>query len=259
MPRPLLPLLALALLLSAGPAPVRAQPPAPDAALIAVHVSRVGKVGRYLALEAKTKGEVVLWKALDPGIDFLDPVLAPKDTRITGVIADAPGTYRMLAVTSVDNKPALCEFTVTFDGPRPVPVPPGPAPGPAPKPPAPTDALLKKLQAAYDSDTGTPAVKRAQMELLVGLCEAMTVHARKDAVKTTAQLLADYKAAAYGNPDKKEPGLILPNALVEVRKVIAAEALAALGPEPAPLDGALRARAVDLYDRLALTLRAVRV
>lgn len=220
-----------------------APPQPPD---IQVVVKTVGKVGRYLAIKADTKGEIVLWKSIDAGIDFLDPQLSPSDTRTTGVIADSPGTYRLLALTAINNKPSIAEFSVTFEGKT-----PQPGPKPTPPPPGPGDSLLQKLQGAYDRDPAAPNLKAGHKALLVGLYEAMSEHSKAVGIKTTGELLADFRSVSGQ--------MIAPTALVECRKVVAAEIAGAIGMDPASqLDPTLRPAAVLVFSRIAQAMAQVK-
>lgn len=218
-----------------------AQEPAPP---LDVPAPKPGKIGRYIGLKAETEGEVVIWKALSEGIDFIDPIFAPKDPKITGVIADAPGTYKVMAITAVKNKPYYAVVEVTFEGKEP-PKPPVP-----PVPPGPESDLGKKLKAAYESDASPKAVKDAQKILLAGLYSAMEVHAGKKEVLTTGKLLEDMRKTAAG--------MIMPGALVECRKVISAEIARELGDVPtAALDPDLRPKAVALFARITKALTEI--
>lgn len=209
-----------------------------------VPTPKPGKVGRYIGLKAETKGEVVIWKALSEGIDFIDPIFAPKDQRVTGVIADVPGTYKVMAITAVENKPYFVVVEVVFEGKEP---PPPPKP---PVPPGPSNDLSKKLKAAYEADPAPKAVKDGQKVLLCGLYDAMTVHAQKKEILTTGKLLDDMKATASS--------MIIPGALVECRKIISAEIVKELGDNPnAKLDPDLRPKAVEVFARITKSLTEI--
>jgi hypothetical protein len=229
------------------------EPPPPQQPDITVHVTKKGRLSRYLAIKAETKGEVVHWRALDPGLEFIDGDFAPRDPKMTGIITDVPGKYRVLAITSIPDKdgkcrPASCEFVVEFEGA--LPKPPEP-------PPTPVDPLVKQLQAAYLLDPATSDAKDAQKKALVGLYEAMALHVHskdKDGgflVKTAGDLKLDLENTARA--------LLAPGVLVECRKVIAAEVAAVLPSNlTATLDDATRARAVTAFSKIARAMKEVK-
>lgn len=189
----------------AGPTLVLAEPdPGPTITLPA----RVeGAPGAFVKVPATTKGEVVQWVPLTPGLNLF-PVDLLKDSRTAIVSAPNPGTYRLLAYTALGNKPSEPAFTDVVIGGG------GPAPGPGPTPPDPTpaDPLLKKLQAAYDADV-EPS-KAAHLACLVGLWKSFA----------TMDVGSGTTAGQFYQILKNESGKVLPpDALPTTRLAIATE------------------------------------
>ena len=63
-------------------------------------------VGVFLPITATTKGEVVQFVALDQGLSIF-PANLLADKKTTVVVASKAGRYRVLAYTSIENKPSL--------------------------------------------------------------------------------------------------------------------------------------------------------
>lgn len=232
--------------------------PAPDVAeLVVKDVS--GKVHDRIELKADTQGTHVKWRSLNKNlmlIDDLPDLIAGKRAIAIGKRA---GTYHVECWSAIGNEPtAIYRATVKIDSADPVPpdptppgpTPPGPTP-PNPPPPAPTSPLTLKLQVAYDSDSASASVKAAQKGTLQVLYEAMVDHAKNKEIVNTSDLLADLKAAS----DKMVPK----TALIEMRKVNAAEVAAALGDSTdSKLDPDLRPKAIDVFGRIAKSLSEVK-
>lgn len=217
-----------------------AQAPAPPAAVLKLPAELKVEAEKAVQLEATTDGKAVRWKVLDPGIVLIPPDATDKKVWVYGSRA---GRYRVWAWTAIGDMPSeIVETIIVVAG-----VPgPGPGPGPGPVPPA---DLVGRLQAAYAADSAAATIKKSQLALLSGLYEAMAEHTvRKDAggayvVKTTDKLRGDLAELAKQ--------MILPGALVDVRKVIAGEVAATLGAESVELSPAMRAAAGDLFKRIA--------
>lgn len=230
-----------------GPAPTPPKPPEPsppdpdDWGGDMLPAETQAQAGRMVKLKAKVKKCV-----------WLVPPGSPCDSDAVGdslyLTPSAARDFPIAVISLPDG--AYCWTIVKASPPVPVP-PPEPAP-PTPTPPAPTpSALTLKLQAAYTADAALPAVKDTQRITLKGLYEAMADHANNPAIATTTDLLADLKTVSGQ--------LVQPNALVEVRKVISAEIVSALGTTPgAKLDPDLRPRAVGVFTRIAKSLGEVK-
>lgn len=90
-----------------------------------------GEPGDFIRIMPETTGKVVRWKALDSGIKFF-PNQDLVDKRVGYVYAREPGTYRVIAWTSVGDIPTEAETctVVIEDLSKPPPDPPKPPPGP---------------------------------------------------------------------------------------------------------------------------------
>ena len=248
--------------------------PGPDGPMPEIVVKDVsGRPHERIELKAETVGVKVRWRA-DPGILLIDDLPDLILNKRAVAIGCKPGKFRVECWSAIGNEPtAIYVATVTVSGepgpgptppdpPTPVPpvppVPPPPVPPipPPPPPPAPVDPFLSKLQAAYDADRGAEPVKRGQLSLMIGLYLAMVDHSKDASIKTTGDLLADYKRTANG--DGTRPGLLLPNELIGLRKLIGAEVAAVFGPDSVTLDDPMRTRAVELWGKLAKTLGAIK-
>lgn len=245
--------LLLLLCFSQDPAP---PPQSPD---ITVVVTKKGRLNRYLAIRVETKGEVVLWRALDAGLEFIDPDFAPRDPKMTGVITDTPGKYRLIAITSIPDKdgkcrPASCEFVVEFEGTKPTPPDP---------PPQPVDPLVKRLQDAFLLDPATPAAKIAQRDAIVGLYEAMAVHTNTKIKDKDGKDTQEYSVKTVGDlkmdMDNTARALLAPGVLVDCRKAIASEVAAVLGAtQTTVLDVDLRLKATVIFSKIAKAMKEVK-
>lgn len=214
-----------------------------------------GQPGKFITIKAATMGKQVRWRAVDPGLEILDDLPSLKESKEIRCIACKPGRYRVEAYTSINDEPTpIVVCTVVVGN-----APPGPNPPPNPNPPNPNppnppiDPMVAKFSAALAADGGTTPVNRAQLIALIGLYEAAADHAAKPGITTVGMLLEDIRKVAYG--EGGQSGLIRPDVLVGVRKAISAEVATVLGDEPsAQLDSATRARAVDMFRRVAVAL-----
>ncbi len=209
-----------------------------------------GQPGKFISIKAETMGKRVRWRAVDPGLEILDGLPCLKEGKEIRCIACKPGRYRVEAYTSINDEPTpIVVCTVVIGD-----APPGPKPPPNPNPPnPPIDPLLARFAAALGVDGGPTPVNRAQLVALAGLYEAAADHAGKPGTTTVGMLLDDIRKVAYGQGG--QPGLIRPDVLIGVRKAISAEVVNVLGDEPsAPMDAVTRARAVDLFRRIAVAL-----
>ncbi len=228
-----------------APKPPEPAPPSPepdDWGEAALPSEIKAKAGRQVTLEAKVKGEC----------RWLVPPGSPCDRTEKGrTLAVTPIEAVDFAIGVVSIPDGVVTWT-TIKAASPAPKPPEPKPPepPAPIPPAPASALTLKLQAAYLADVAPATAKDGQRLLLKGLYEAMTDHARKPEIVTTTDLLADLKAVSAQ--------LVPASALVELRKIISAEVVAAIGTAPAAkLDPELRPKAVEVFGRIAKSLGEV--
>jgi hypothetical protein len=209
-----------------------------------------GQLGSFLTVKAATKGKVVVWAVLDDdGGLSLFPSELLKDSCTAVVVGKRAGTFRLQAITAIGDVPSYAIVKVTIEGPTP-PTPPSPPPKP-PDPPQPTSPLFAKLQAAYASDPAPASVKAGHRVLLQGIYEAAQAHASDQTILTTGALLDDLK--------KTSASLLAPNALIEVRKVIASEVAAKMGTDATQkLDASTRTQAVSMFGAIAQALGEVK-
>src|SRR5262252_2821841 len=96
-------------------------------------------VGMPTKVKAQTNGVMVRWFAKDDGLAMIDGELL-KDSAITQVWANAPGQYRLMAYTSLNDvltDPTMCLVVVHGAQPPPQPTPVPPQPEPIPPQPEP--------------------------------------------------------------------------------------------------------------------------
>jgi hypothetical protein len=146
------------------------------------------------------------------------------------VVAIAAGRYR-LVVTGPDGA-ANRIVIVVGDSPPP----------PPPKPPEPTDALTKKVKAAYDADPAGVTDKAEASKELAELYRQVAKASADPAVVTAGDLLRKAKDTANV--------LIGPDQLKAARDVVKGE-LQKVFPADAPLTDAQRAAAAALFTKLA--------
>ncbi len=166
--------------------------------------------GNVAALKATTEGKNVLFIPLSPGLSpaIPDTFLMPKTAIYTG----APGSYHILAITSIKDELTQKEIVFTLEGP--------PAP---PVPPLPPDPLPAKVKDAYTRDTSPAAAKSERAAKLVGLYTAAIKVADDQSLLTVADFTKDVTAVR----DSMFPA---DDVLREVRVLLAQEMAAAIGP-----------------------------
>lgn len=228
-------------------APAPAQQPAPPIVPLQLPKEVTGLRETPIDIIADTKGKAVRWRAVDPGIVLLWDLPDLRANKKAIVLGCRPGRYRVEAWSSINDEPTpIVACTVIISEPNPPPLPPDPKP-PLPEP---VDPLMAKFQTAYDADAAPPAAKKGQLVLMIGLYQAMAEHAGDKTIKSTGDLLSDYKATAGK--------VLLPGLLVELRRVIAAEIAAAFGTDSIALDDATRKKAIDHFDKIAKALGGVK-
>ena len=206
------------------------------------------KLGEPVRIQATTNCSAIRWTL---GAGLIEVLPAMKGANEIIVSATKEGKYIVSAIGTRGQAFSSEEHTtVTFGQ---APPGPGPDPGPQPKPnpPAPTDPLVAKLQAAYTADPAMPAVKLGQKVMLIGLYEGMALKVLDPTLQTSKDL-----SDAYVNLAKKT---IASFALVDLRKIIAAEVAAMIGTDPgAKLDPVLRPKAAALFDGFGKALMQVK-
>lgn len=145
----------------------------PDPPPITVPSVVEGRASDFITVQAATNGKIVRWLALDNGLRLFPPDLL-RDTTMAVVTSNLPGSYRLLAYTSVKDVPSEPKIvTVLIQGPTPVnppePVPPDPSPTPIDPPkPVPVDPVpqVKSLWIVTVDDWATRGADPDRSELL---------------------------------------------------------------------------------------------
>jgi hypothetical protein len=203
--------------------------------------------GMFVTITAKTSGEEVRFVALDPGLSVF-PANLLSDKKSTVVVAVKDGAYRVLAYTSIANKPSAPAFTTIVVGNSPTPPAPPtpPTPPTPPNPPMPEkDPLLDSMKGVFgglqESDKGE-SVKRLQRVYELGSLEA-----DNKKYKNLSELYTAVRSLAVQSlkADKISP----------IRDMIADELDNKIGTEPsATLDDALRAKCKQQFSRMGKLL-----
>lgn len=211
--------------------------------------------GTFVSLIAETKGEIVKFQAIDPGVSlFPAELLANKKSTVA--VAMAAGRYRVLAWTALDGKPTDAVQVTLIVGSPPGPVPPSPPapppPAPPPSPPAPpgpVDDLAQILQALYGALNEDN--KAAHVKALAKVYDEAAIASADNRYQTVGQLFGAIRQQSLQ---------ALPNtALVSMRERLGLVLSQALGTDPAaPLTPATRAKAFETFGRISEILGALR-
>lgn len=211
-------------------------PPSPTAPTIKLPAKVTVAAGALGKLKAETTANAVKWVVLTPGLSA-----EPIDNGRTLFCAGLPGTYDLIAYTAAGDVPSdPARVTVVIGD------PPAPPPPPLPHPP---DPLRAKLAAAFASAFGAPEQKREWAKDLAALYRAAAKLSADSNVTTAGTLKAKLTAAAGA--------LIGPDALTEVRKVVALELAVLLPIAEAELTPVQRAAVAALFTKLASRLEAI--
>lgn len=214
--------------------------------------------GTFVSLIAETKGEVVKFQAIDPGVSLF-PAELLANRKSTVAVAMAAGRYRVLAWSAIDGKPTdAVQVTLVVGGgpgpvppPAPPPAPPPPAPPPPapPAPPQPADDLVQILQALYGA-LNEPG-KDAHVKALANVYREAAVASADNRYQTLGQLFGSIRQQSLQT---------LPNtALQSMRERLGLVLTQALGNDPAaPLTPTTRAKAFELFARIAEILEGLR-
>lgn len=200
-------------------------------------------IGAFVPITAQTKGEVVRFVSLDPGLNVF-PANLLADKKSTVVTATVKGRYRVLAYTSINNLPTSPAFTTVIvgdDNPAPNP---GPGPNPGPMPPN-NDDFADGLRGIYgglqEKDKADSVKKLAQVYDLAIL------EVDNQAYKNLGQLYSAIRSLSFQNikADKINP----------IRETIANELDKFLGTDPnASLDDNLRRKCKTQFTRMSKIL-----
>ena len=203
-----------------------------------------GKSGEFVVIRAETACPVVRFVILDAGPNLF-PADLLKDEKVCVLLTLKPGTYRVLAYTAKGDVPSLPVIvSVIIEGETPPP--------PPPTPPQPVDPLAERFQTAYAADKEPAASKRGQLANLIGLYQAIAELTRDvNHFKNLGDVLTDLQKTAKS--------MLRADALIEVRKLIAAEVNSTLGTNPTiVLDATMRPRVADCFTRIAKALEQVK-
>lgn len=217
------------------------------------------EVGVFLPITATTKGEIVQFVALDPGLSIF-PANLLTDKRTTVVVAAKTGRYRILAYTSIENKPSLPAITTVVVGDPPPdnndnskPDPDKPKPDPDKPKPNPDET---KLDADFVSSIKSifgglqESDKSSSAKKLAAVYELSALEAANSSHKTVGDVFTAYKSIMYkGMPANK---------IVAVRESISDYLDSKMGTDPTlltnNLDSAMRNKIKTLFSQLAAML-----
>ena len=203
------------------------------------------QVGSFIPITAQTKGEVVRFVALDPGLNVFPSNLL-SDKKTTVVVATQNGRYRILAYTSINNIPTEPAFTTVIVGDV-NPTPPNPGPGPNPTPPNPNvpDELADSIKGIFgglqEPDKADSAKKLAQVY------ELAVLEVDNPKYSNLGQLYSAVRAISFQNikADKLNP----------IREVIANELDKVVGTDPnIKLDDSTKKKIKGQFNRVAKIL-----
>lgn len=204
-----------------------------------------GQPGEFVIVKAETKGTVVKWKVVDPGI-FLFPQDLLKDTKTAVVTGLRPGRYRLWAWSAIGASPTdavECVIVLGSVSPDPDPDPP---PHPPPSPPADTP-LVKALKTAYAQESATDKQVIGSFAIA---CRAAAAEANSSTNTLVRQVNDSFVSIM-----KQTVGTRLPN----IRAVVNAELNARLPRATnAPLDTPTRRLVADVFNELAAGLELLK-
>ena len=198
----------------------------------------------FVPVTATTKGEVVVFVTLDPGLSVFPSNLLV-DRKTTVVVAAQEGRYRVLAYTAIDGKPSQPAYTTVIVG-NPKPTPPDPKP-PQPKPddptpPPPDDPLTSTIRSIYG---GLQEVdKSSSVKRLAQVYELAIVEADNQQYKTLGQLYSNIRSAAVQSMKNEK--------IIPIREAIATELDNYLGTDPNQvLDAKLRDKCKGAFKHIS--------
>lgn len=149
-----------------------------------------GKPGSFITIPSTTDGSIVQWVVLDSGLELFPSELLAS-TRTAVVIAQAEGTYRLLAYTAKgDNpsQPTICRIIVKQSEPEPE-----------------ANSLQKQLQTLYGADVSQDKAKHKSA--LVGVYKELINATASPEITTYGQL---YQVAQRAAEKVIPKGALLP-------------------------------------------------
>jgi hypothetical protein len=93
------------------------------------------EVAAFVTVAPVTTGKNVVFHAIDPGLSVFPPALL-SNPKVTVVVAQRAGRFRVMAYTAAGDVPSLPAMTTIVVGDAPPEPPPEPPPGPGPVRPA---------------------------------------------------------------------------------------------------------------------------
>jgi hypothetical protein len=197
-------------------------------------------VGAFIPITAQTKGDVVRFVALDPGLNVF-PANLLADKKSTVVTASKAGRFRVLAYTSINNVATAPAFTTVIVGNSPDPSPPEPNPGPKPPEPMPNDQFAESIKGMFGGLQEPDKVDSAKK--LAHVYELAVLECDNQQYKTLGQLYNTVRSLSFQNikADKINP----------IREAIANELDSILGTDPnAVFDENLKKKCKTQFSRM---------
>lgn len=183
---------------------------------------------KLVRIQAETKGKKVIW--IVPAQFEAD---ALEGTKLVGVVA-APGTYRILAITSIEDEPIVAETTLIVEGLAPIP---------------PEDSLKKELQTLYTADANPK--KAEQIKWLADVYRAAVAFTADREIVTADRLAAMVRTARQSKIPDTDLKTIRDRITVEVSALLPTE-------EGTPMTPEIRSKAAQIYARIATALEAIK-
>ena len=195
-------------------------------------------VGAFVPITAITKGEVVRFVSLDPGLNVFPSNLL-SDKKSTVVLATKNGKYRVLAYTSINNVATAPAFTTVIIGNNPDPNPNPPTP--IPPDPNVKDPFAESLRGIYGGLQEKDKADSAKN--LTHVYELAVLECDNPQYKTLGQLYATVRNLSFQN--------IKADKLNTLREAIANELDSVLGTDPnAPFDENLKNKCKTQFTRM---------
>lgn len=197
-------------------------------------------VGAFVPITAVTKGEVVRFVSLDPGLNVFPSNLL-SDKKSTVVLATKNGKYRVLAYTSINNVATAPAFTTVIIGNNPDPNPNPNPPTPIPPEPDVKDPFAESLRGIYGGLQEKDKADSAKN--LTHVYELAVLECDNPQYKTLGQLYATVRNLSFQN--------IKADKLNTLREAIANELDSVLGTNPnVPFDENLKNKCKTQFTRM---------
>lgn len=224
-------------------------PPSPhDLPTIKLPNEIKGSVGEPVVIKSETNGRVVKWFTLDKNVKIFPSELL-KDSKIAVAIAIAPGKYRVVAYTALNDTPSEVALANLIIAGNPGPDPdPDPEPNPPDPPPNPPDPWVKLFQAALDKED---SASKAKIKTLATIYKNAKKIVNQEDLKTVFQV-----RGAISSEISEKVGT---DHLKQVRRAIATELNKLLPTDPNQvLNADTRLSLTRAFDRVGLALAALK-